>query len=72
MDLITLGTVARQLGIPRHRVSYAIERAGIEERGRAGILRLFAPDQLAEIRAAVEAIRPCRVAEGVEETEAPK
>ena len=72
MDLITLGTVARQLGIPRHRAAYAIERAGIEERGRAGIVRLFAPDQFAEIRAAVEAIRPCRAAVGVEETGAPK
>ena len=50
--LLTVGDVARQLGLPRARLDYAIDKAGIRERGRAGILRLFSEDQVPVIAAA--------------------
>ena len=56
-DLLTVGEVARKLGVPRARVDYALEKAGIQERGRAGILRLFAPDQVPVIQAALGTVR---------------
>lgn len=57
MTQLTVGDVARRLGEPRNRVEYAIGKAGIQERGRAGILRLFSIDQIPAIEAAVGAIR---------------
>ncbi len=56
-NLVTTGEIARTLGIARPRVDYAIEKAGIKERGRAGILRLYSPDQIPVIRAALETVR---------------
>ena len=64
MNLLTIGTIARQLGEPPKRVDYAVAKAGIKEVGRAGILRLFSPAQVAEIRAAVASIRPRPTKEG--------
>ncbi len=58
MTLLTIGTIARQLGEPAKRVNCAVAKARIKEVGRAGILRLFSPEQVAEIRAAVASIRP--------------
>lgn len=57
-DHMTLGDIARQLGEKRTRVQYAVEKAGIPERGRAGILRLYSADQLPVIQAALETVRP--------------
>ena len=57
MDLLTTGQVARQLGVPRARVDYAIDKGGIRERGRAGIFRLFAPEQVPVIAAALATIK---------------
>lgn len=59
---LTLGDVARQLGVPRNRVTYAIEKAGIRERGRVGILRVFGEDQVPVIDAALKAVRTRRSA----------
>ncbi len=56
-DLLTVGDVARRLGVPRARIDYAMEKAGIQERSRAGILRLFSEDQLPVIRAALNTVR---------------
>lgn len=56
-DLLTVGDVAKKLGLPRSRVDYAIEKAGIRERHRAGILRLFSVDQLPIIEAALATVR---------------
>ena len=56
-DLLTVGDVARKLGVPRARVDYALDKAGIRERARAGILRLFSPDQLPVIEAALGTVR---------------
>ena len=57
-DLLTIGDVAREIGVARTRVAYAVEKVGLKERGRAGILRLFSRDQLPAIRAALETVRP--------------
>ncbi len=56
-DLLTTGAIARSLGVSRAQLDYAIEKGGIKERGRAGILRLFAPDQIAVIRAALGTVK---------------
>lgn len=56
-DLLTVGDVAKKLGLPRSRIDYAIEKAGIRERHRAGILRLFSADQLPVIEAALATVR---------------
>ena len=56
-DLLTVGDVARRLEVARSRIDYAVTKAGIQERGRAGILRLFSPDQLPVIEAALGTVR---------------
>ena len=56
-DLLTTGDIARAIGVPRPRVDYAIEKAGIRERCRAGILRMFGRDQVPVIRAALDQVR---------------
>lgn len=55
--LLTLGDVARQLGVRRAQVQYAVEKSGIQERGRAGIFRLFSADQVPVIEAALFTVR---------------
>jgi DNA-binding transcriptional MerR regulator len=59
-DLMTIGDIARKLGVARTRLEYAVEKAGIQERGRAGILRLFSPDQVPVIEAALATVRSRR------------
>lgn len=56
-NLLTVGDVARRIGVPRARVDYALDKAGIRERARAGILRLFSPDQIPVIEAALLTVR---------------
>ena len=56
-NTLTTGQLAERLGVPRSRVEYAIQKAGIRERGRAGILRLFSLDQVPVIEAAIGTIR---------------
>ena len=68
-DLLTVGDVARRIGVPRARVDYALDKAGIRERSRAGILRLFSLDQLPVIEAALGTVRSRqRKTEAVETT----
>ena len=55
--LLTLGEIARRIGVPRTRLDYALDKAGIKERGRAGILRLFSVDQVPVIEAALSTVR---------------
>ena len=52
--LLTLGEISRRLGAPRHVVDYAIQRYGIKETQRAGILRLFSEDRLESIKNAIK------------------
>ena len=56
-ELMTLGDIARELGVARSRLGYAVEKVGLQERGRAGILRLFSRDQIPAMRAALETVR---------------
>ena len=57
MTLFTTGDLAKRLGVPRPRIHYAIERAGILERTRAAGVRLFDRNQIPSIEAAVLAVR---------------
>ena len=57
---LTIGDIARQLGVPRARLDYAVDKAGIRERGRVGIIRLFSADQVPVIRAALGTVRTPR------------
>lgn len=52
-ELLTLGQVARACGVPPHRAKYAIAEYAIAPRQRAGILRLWAPEQVAEVKVAL-------------------
>jgi len=56
-QMVTTGQIARENGVPRARVVYAIEKIGIREHARAGIIRLFSPDQIPAIQAALKTIR---------------
>ena len=56
-ELLTIGAVARQIGVARSKLDYAVQKVGIRERGRAGILRLFSHDQIPSMRAALETVR---------------
>ena len=66
-ELMTIGDIGRKLGVARTRLEYAIEKAGIRERGRAGILRLFSPDQVPVIEAALATVRTRKVRDMDEE-----
>ena len=59
-SLMTVGDIARELEVPRARVDYALEKGGIREKGRAGILRLYSPEQIPVIRAALGTVRSRR------------
>ncbi len=59
-ELLTVGDIARRIGVPRAQVDYALDKGGIRERTRAGILRLFSPDQIPVIKAALATVRSRR------------
>lgn len=48
-ELLTVGEIAKRLNRPRHQITYLIEKLGIEPAQRAGVLRLFADQHVAEI-----------------------
>ena len=60
MIMFTVGDIARRLQVSRARVAYAVEKLGVHERTRAGILRLFSEDQLPVIEAAIKTVRDRR------------
>lgn len=49
-ELITTGDLARELGVPLHRITYLIQRHQIKEDARAGVYRLYRRDTLQRIR----------------------
>ncbi len=55
-ELKTVGDIARDEGIPPHRVAYAIETYRIEPTQRAGILRLYDASKIVTIRSALRRI----------------
>ena len=56
-QMFTTGKIAKKNGVSRAQVDYAIEKARISERARAGIIRLFSSDQIPAIEAAIASIR---------------
>lgn len=54
---LTLTQVARRVGSHPAAVAYAIQKAGIREKSRAGIIRIFGEDQLDEIMEALRNVR---------------
>lgn len=53
--LPTVGTIAKELGVPLHRVEYVIESRNIEPLGMAGNARVF--DEAAVVRIRSELAR---------------
>lgn len=56
-NLLTIGDILRDerfKGLNKRRIEYAIEVAKIQPVGRAGIIRLFSPNQLPAILSSVE------------------
>lgn len=49
-DLKTARQIAQITGTPFYRVDYAIQRLGIAEAARVGIVRLYEPEQVAAIQ----------------------
>ena len=58
----TLGSLARELGEPEHRVDHVIRSRNIEPVERAGILRIFNVDALNRVRAELDAINRAHAA----------
>ena len=55
-ELKTVGDIAREEGVPAHRVAYAIETYRIEPTQRAGILRLYDESKIVVIHSALRRI----------------
>ena len=55
-DARTVGQIARELGEPEHRVKHIVNSRQIESLGRVGIIRLFDPGVVDQVRAELEAI----------------
>lgn len=55
--LMTVGRVAEHLGVPLHRVEYAIVSRQVRPAGRAGNLRLFDAEGVRQIAEALESVR---------------
>lgn len=63
--LLTPGVIARELGEPLHRVLNVLAtRPHIRPRARAGTLRLFSRDAIAQVRHELNAIDARRAAKG--------
>lgn len=55
-NFITAGTMAERLGVPIHKVQYVLRSRQIEPVGKAGVLRVYSEEQLAEVAANLDAI----------------
>jgi len=55
-DLQTVGQIARQEGVPAHRVDYAIQRYNIADTQRVGILRVYDDAGVEAIKSALRRI----------------
>lgn len=53
---VTIGTIASKLGVPVHRVAYAIETRNIEHLYVAGNARVYAPGVVDRVAAALKDI----------------
>lgn len=70
-DLKTARQIAQLTNTPFYRVDYAIQRLGLVEVGRVGIVRLYAPDQVEAIQRALAEIASKRVSTSVTAEVAP-
>lgn len=52
--LLTVGEIAARLGQPIHRVSYAIKSRGIRPAAKAGQLRVFSTECIAQVQDALD------------------
>ena len=55
-DLVTLGELARRMGVAEHRLAYIITSRRIEPVMRAGILRLFSAAIIPRLQQELDAI----------------
>ena len=62
-QLLTVGDIARAIGVPKHRVAYAIDESQIEPAQRAGIIWLFRLEQCPAIESALKRISDRREVE---------
>lgn len=63
-QLLTVGEIAIRLGQPVHRVDYAIRSRGIRPAARAGRLRVFSTEAIAQIQDAIDEADRREVANG--------
>jgi hypothetical protein len=54
-QLLTTGEIAARLGQPIHRVDYVVRARGIRPAARAGRLRVFGTEAIAQIQDAIDA-----------------
>ena len=59
-DLLTLGQIARRLGVPAHRLKYAIEEYRIDPVRRIGVLRVWSEDDISRMVSALRRIESRR------------
>ena len=56
-EMRSLGSIAESLNVAKSRLSYAVQKIGLQERGRAGQVRLYSPDQVPAMLAALGTLR---------------
>ena len=57
MNVLTVGDIAKELGVDRDAVTYAVRKANIEPVGRAGIVRLFSGSAVETVRQFIQSKR---------------
>ena len=55
-QFVTTGDIARELRWPLHRVTYAVQRLGIDADARVGTYRLFRRERLKDILTMVQTL----------------
>lgn len=53
-DLLTAGTIAKELGLPDARVKKAIKDLGLEPKAKKGVCNLYGRDALAKVKKAAQ------------------
>lgn len=65
MDFVTVGDIAKELGVDRDAVSYAIRKIKVQPIGRAGIVRMFPGTALATVKKFIDSKERNRKRESV-------
>jgi predicted transcriptional regulator len=53
----TIGVIAQRLGVPIHKVEYAIRSQQIKAESKAGIAKVYSDDQVEQISRALDKIK---------------